>query len=180
MPKSKYSTGFENQPFERWTILSFSHAKKRSKGYSYFWLCRCECGTERTVDVREIVRGISQSCGCLKNEKLLAIATTHGLWRCSEYGSWDHLKQRCTNPKNEWWHRYGGRGIDFCQGFALFENFYAIVGKKPTSTHSIDRKNNDGNYSCGTCAECLAKGWPMNVRWATPKEQANNTCRQQI
>lgn len=42
---------------------------------------------------------------------------------------------------------------------------------------SIDRKNNDGHYSCGKCEECIANGWPMNCRWATGKEQTRNSTK---
>lgn len=63
-----------------------------------------------------------------------------------------------------------------CQWLNTAKNFLAFMGEPPQGM-SIDRINNDGNYSCGECVECIANGWPMNVRWATPKQQALNTRR---
>jgi hypothetical protein len=39
---------------------------------------------------------------------------------------------------------------------------------------TVDRIDNGGGYWCGKCAECIANNWPMNVHWATDKEQARN------
>ena len=57
------------QVFGRWTVLSLAEDKEHknrlkrgSKGA--VWLCRCECGTERTVISYNLRRGNSQSCGC--------------------------------------------------------------------------------------------------------------------
>lgn len=69
-------------------------------------------------------------------------------------------RNRCTNPKNEKYADYGGRGIGFL--FTSFEQFYAELGPKPSREHSLDRKNNEGHYA------------PGNVRWATRKEQRSN------
>lgn len=49
------------------------------------------------------------------------------------------------------------------------------MGIRPTKKHSVDRIENNGNYSCGECGQCVENGWPLNVRWADRKTQASNT-----
>ncbi len=93
-----------------------------------------------------------------------------------EYGIYSHIKTRCYNYKFNRYHRYGGRGIQMCERWRKdFAAFYEDMGSRPGIGYSIERVNNDGNYSCGYCEECVAKGWPANCRWATAKEQGNNT-----
>jgi hypothetical protein len=77
-----------------------------------------------------------------------------------EYTAWNNAKKRCSNPMHPQWPYYGGRGIKFL--FTSFERFFAELGPRPSPQHSLDRKDNDGNYE------------PGNVRWATAKEQSNN------
>ena len=40
--------------------------------------------------------------------------------------------------------------------------------------HSLDRRDNNGNYTCGKCTDCIKNGYPLNVHWATAKEQSRN------
>lgn len=88
----------------------------------------------------------------------------HGGWKTTEYTIWSQMKQRCLNPRNNSYHKYGGRGIKICERWQdSFEAFLEDVGKRPSMAHTLDRfPDNDGNYESG------------NVRWATIDQQANN------
>lgn len=94
-----------------------------------------------------------------------------------EYQAWHNMKSRCLTPTHPSWTSYGGRGIRVCADWASrrgFAAFFSVMGSRPSPKHSIDRIDNDGNYSCGRCSDCLRNGWPANCRWATVAEQARN------
>lgn len=142
------------QVFGRLAVLEFSHNKHHA-----YWKCRCECGEVRTVRAVYLKSGHTTSCGCYNRERV----TSHGMYDSPEYTIWRAMIQRCTNPNASNYSRYGGRGITVCPEWRVFENFLRDMGPRPTKDHSIDRKANSGLY----CKE--------NCRWATSKEQNNNT-----
>lgn len=80
-----------------------------------------------------------------------------------EYSIWMNLRMRCNNPGNNRYALYGARGIRVCARWEEdFLNFLEDMGRRPSPDHSIDRVNNDGDYT------------PDNCRWATRKEQCRN------
>lgn len=169
----------EGDVFGRWTLVS-KVLRLNNQGHNrLWWNCRCACGVERCVIGHTIASGKSVSCGCYKNEVTAALLTTHGATvggRTPEYGTWKEIRKRVFNERSAAYENYGGRGITMCRGWKeSFPEFLKDVGVKPSASHSIDRIDNEGSYSCGHCEECLANGWPMNCRWATRKEQNNNT-----
>lgn len=94
---------------------------------------------------------------------------THGMSRgpdgksTKEYKAWCGIKDRCTNPHNQYWHCYGGRGIKMHPEWLLsFQEFLKSVGTAPSKDHSIGRIDNDGDYT------------PGNVSWQTIQEQNAN------
>lgn len=139
------------------------------------WLCQCQCGGTSVSTESALRAGEAKSCGCLRIDANRA-RFKHGLIKSSEYNSWAGAVQRATNPNNLRYTDYGGRGISVCQALRVFITFYAVMGPKPEPkrSYSIDRKDNDGGYWCGECDECLEKGWPMNVHWATAEQQSRN------
>lgn len=150
--KLKYNfKDLTNLNFGKWTVLSFAGTKKGAA----IWLCRCDCGRERTLNTRSLTSGNSKSCGCYRTDR-------GGKEKRREYFQWYNAKNRCTNPKAQNYHRYGGRGIEMCERWLLsFDLFYHDMGKCPQGM-TLDRVNNDGNYE------------PQNCRWATPLSQTRN------
>lgn len=141
------------------------------------WVCVCECDQTREVVVRSepLRKGNTRSCGCLFRETRATTRRTHGGSYTKEFRSWSHAKNRCTNRLNTKWKDYGGRGITMCarwrDDFAAFRD---DMGECPSTSHSIDRIDNDGHYSCGKCDDCRTRGLVANCRWATYIEQARN------
>ena len=91
------------------------------------------------------------------------IREPHGLRRLPEYQVWKSMKARCNNINDDFYHRYGGRGISVCEDWAKsFPSFIGDMGRRPSSNHQIDRIDNDGDYA------------PNNCRWSTCADNVRN------
>lgn len=98
----------------------------------------------------------------------------HGLHRHPLYPIWVAMKDRCFNPRNKYYEDYGGRSVVVCRRWKeSFQAFYDDMAPRPEGL-TLERTDNDGNYSCGKCPECVANGWIANCRWATRSEQNKN------
>jgi len=150
-----------------WTVLEEAEARSGN----LYMRCRCECGAEHEVMASTLRRGKSKSCAAcsrkMSRKKNREMTSKHGGVQ-AEYRAWSRMRERCRNPNERSFERYGGRGIKVCeewQGEGGFERFMEHIGPRPSVKHSLERIDNDGNYESG------------NVKWATKKEQQRNTRR---
>lgn len=150
------------QKYNRLSAIKFLEIRKNNA----IWLFECDCGETIEGKASDVRRGHTKSCGCYHIDKI----TKHGIRHTKLYNIHSAIKDRCYNPNCKAYHNYGGRGITMCQewldsnsGVGKFYEWAMSNGYKEGL--SIERINVNGNYE------------PSNCKWATYKEQNNNTRR---
>jgi len=156
------STEMIGKKYGRLTVLAYVYSKP---DIGSFYKCKCDCGNYTIKSKTVLVCGRVRSCGCLAKENQEAFAkraTKHGKRYTRTYRIWNGMLARCRNPKHKHYKYYGGRGIQVNANWLSFPNFLKDMGECPEGL-SIDRIDNNSGY------------YKENCRWATNKQQHNNT-----
>jgi hypothetical protein len=153
------------QTFGRWTALRLSEERGKGTGggrVKAMWICRCQCGTEKAINSSSLVTGNSQSCGCLKSERMTEYNTVRVVptmqadekFITEKYGSYMASAQK----------RHHDWQLTREEALALFKSDCAYCGKPPSNTfrrgnvavpyNGIDRVNNDKGYMADNVVAC--------------------------
>jgi hypothetical protein len=87
----------------------------------------------------------------------------HGMSKTPEYRIWSAMLTRCSNKNHPQFDDYGGRGIKVCARWRnSFQAFIDDMGRRPDKKLTLDRENNDGDYT------------PDNCHWVTRQRNQSN------
>lgn len=127
-------------------------------GLATLWLWKCDCGKEKVIAASHVLSRSTKSCGCYLRSRLSEKNYIHGMSYTKEHMAWTAALTRCYNTKNKAYPNWGGRGITVCDrwrfgegGLNGFQCFFQDMGPAPSKSHSLHRKDNDGNYEPGNC-----------------------------
>jgi len=146
--------------------LGMLYPKEASNYKVRFGSYKCYCGNEFITRTQSVKKGDTKSCGCFKIQQTIlrnANHITHNLTNHRLYNTWKTMIHRCTNPKRKDYEYYGGRGITVCERWLKVENFIEDMYPTFQDGLTLDRKENDKEYSKDNC------------RWATKTMQSRNT-----
>lgn len=149
-------------------ILGYA-GKSATKEPKTQWFVECHCGDIFIAIGSNLGNGNTKSCGCVATEHIRNLNLSHQMCNTRTYRIWAGMKTRCTNASNPNHKRYGERGIVICDRWLhSFENFLADMGICPSNQHTIERKDNDGNYE------------PSNCYWEPSRFVQNNNTRKNV
>ncbi|OKH45294.1 hypothetical protein NIES2101_26665 [Calothrix sp. HK-06] len=108
---------------------------KRDSNSEILIKVKCECGNEKYVRKRNLVSGMTTSCGCVQKTRVKENRIIHGLYKSKEYKTWQRLKTICFNENNTSYRQNKEAGIEMHPEWVnSFQLFYDQMGPSPKDT----------------------------------------------
>lgn len=137
------------------TIIAFEGLQRFGRGRAARFRFRCSCGKEFSAQKSNVIGRGRMDCG---HSVVAKWTIPRGATNDPHYKAWQHMIDRCQNPKNKSFKDYGGRGIKVCDRWIMgdrsktgFDCFLADMGPRPTIRHTLERIRVTGNYEPGNC-----------------------------
>ena len=152
--------------FEKHNNLTIIGLHKEKIWYA---ICKCDCGNDFIAPLSLVRSDKYVSCGCVQRSKRKS--SISGVSKERLYGIWTGIKARCNNPNYHAYKHYGARGIKMCSewenDYAVFRKWALDLGFKEDALrdeYTVDRKDNDGDYSPDNCRLVSMKVQALNKR----------------
>ncbi len=155
--------------------------EKINNHHDKYWLCKCDCGNEKSVTTGHLITGTVRSCGCVKRETSLVSlkkaqesCIKHGGAGTNLYSVWHCMIQRCDNSNNPAYKWYGGKGVKVTKDWYKYENF----AKWAYDNGYVDRENVQRNERLSIDRiDSNMDYCPENCRWITVHENVSRASK---
>lgn len=146
---------------------------------SGLWRVRLGCGCTANKKLNEVTANKFQTkrCrSCVTKSRNMKHGHSFRENKTITYNSWLAMRRRCSDPANNRYHLYGGRGIKYDPSWDDFSVFLKDMGEKPIG-YSLEREDVDKDYCKDNCS------------WIPSSEQSSNrktnlylrnTCTQEV
>jgi hypothetical protein len=141
-----------------WVQIICPHVHRKG-GRNYVQVKCVGCGAVKLVSAENLFSGRTNGCQRCSQPRQIPLWLDRRLTTA---------KQRCTNPNDRNWKRYGGRGIEFRFPSVAAAGLWVMENLKPDRSGELDRIDNNGHYE------------PGNLRIASSQLNRRNTRRNKL
>ena len=172
------------QRFGRLTVL-YQDMEKSSKSGRIYWVCRCDCGTVKSISSYGLRSGRTKSCGCLSRELSALSSRTHGDTKTQLYQLWRALKGRCHSKTHRRYQHFGAKGIGMCDewkdDYSVFKAW--CLENDWDESKTVYRIDLNGDFTPENCRvgnrKCVLEHHPKAIYYDYDGEHhtLNNWCK---